>query len=98
MENMSKFDKDGDGKLTDNEFTLYKENEKLQAELDKQDNQANMAWTAMISMIVFTVIMFTPWVPESRLETIASASDLFYIAQAGIVGAFMGATALMKRK
>jgi formate hydrogenlyase subunit 4 len=52
---------------------------------------------AMISMIVFTVALFLPVVSESRVSALADLLGLFYIAQAGVVGAYMGVTAWMSR-
>ena len=57
-----------------------------------------MAWVAIISMIVFTAVLFSPVVSESRVAALADLLGLFYIAQASIVGAFMGVTAWMSRK
>ena len=41
-------------------------------------------------MIVFTGVILSPLVPETRVELMATLLSTFYIAQAGIVGAFMG--------
>ena len=59
-------------------------------------HQRNMAWTALVSMILFTAIMFTPIVPDDRIKLLTDISNLFYLAQAGIVGAFMGFAAFDK--
>jgi hypothetical protein len=98
MDNMAKFDHDQDGKLSEKEFALYKENETLKADLAKQNDQSNMAWTAIMTMIGFTILLFMPFIDVDRVAALADMIDLFYLAQAGIVGAFMGATAWMKRK
>lgn len=63
----------------------------------RQNHQRKMAWVAMISMIVFTVILFSPIVPESRLSVLVDIATMFYLAQAGVVGAYMGAEALVNR-
>jgi hypothetical protein len=39
-----------------------------------------------------------PFVPETRVTALGEILGLFYIAQAGIVGAYMGVTAWMSRK
>ena len=98
MDNMAKFDFNNDGKLTENEFALYKENETLKADLAKQDDQSKMAWTSIMTMIVFTALLFMPFISVDRVAALADMIDLFYLAQAGIVGAFMGTTAWIKRK
>ena len=65
---------------------------------EKADAQRRMAWVAMLSMLVFTVAVFLPIFPDSRIKALADLFGLFYIGQAGIVGAYMGMTAYMKNK
>ena len=75
--------------------------EKL-AEIERQDRkqqaQRRMAWVAMWSMVVFTVVLFSPVISDSRVSALADLLGLFYIAQAGVVGAFMCMSAWMNRK
>ena len=33
-------------------------------------------------MLVFTIIMFTPLIPDSRIQLLTDVSNLFYLAQA----------------
>ena len=49
----------------------------------------------MVSMLIFTVVLFTPLMSDSRVAGLADLLGLFYIAQAGIVGAYFGAAAWM---
>ena len=65
---------------------------------EKADAQRRMAWVAMISMLVFTVAVFLPIFPDSRIKALADLFGLFYIGQAGVVGAYMGMTAYMRSK
>ena len=91
-------DTDADGKVSKED--LEKSNELLELELreEKADAHRRMAWVAIISMIVFTAVLFSPVVSASRVAALADLLGLFYIAQASIVGAFMGVTAWMSRK
>jgi hypothetical protein len=57
-----------------------------------------MAWAAMASMIIGTILLFTPVIPDSRVTALSDLLGLFYIAQAGVVGAYMGVTAWMNKK
>ena len=52
----------------------------------------------MISMLVFTVGVFLPIFPDTRIKALSDLFGLFYIGQAGVVGAYMGMTAYMKGK
>ena len=91
-------DKDltGDGVVSDDELDEWKQSEEVKRINRKQMHQRNMAWTALVSMILFTAIMFTPIVPDDRIKLLTDISNLFYLAQAGIVGAFMGFAAFDK--
>ena len=99
LEKDSKYnDKDlnGDGIVSDDELDEWKQSEEVKRLNRKQMHQRNMAWTALVSMLLFTAIMFTPIVPDERIKLLTDISNLFYLAQAGIVGAFMGFAAFDK--
>lgn len=63
----------------------------------RQNAQKKMAWAAMVSMIVFTGVLVSPIVATDRLSIIADLVSLFYFAQAGVVGAYMGSEAIVNR-
>jgi hypothetical protein len=52
----------------------------------------------MVSMIVFTALVFLPIFPDARIKALSDLFGLFYIGQAGVVGAYMGMTAYMSAK
>lgn len=55
-------------------------------------NRRKMAWTSLISMIVFVLlVMFV--VPESRLEMITEMLSWYFLAGVSVIGAYMGVTA-----
>ena len=89
-------DLNGDGGVSDDELDEWKQSDEVKRLNRKQMHQRNMAWTALVSMILFTAIMFTPIVPDDRIKLLTDISNLFYLAQAGIVGAFMGFAAFDK--
>ena len=70
----------------------------LELREEKADSQRNMAWVAMISMVLFSVFLMLPMMPDSRVKALSDLLGLFYIAQASIVAAYFGATAFMSRK
>ena len=99
MQNKSKsahteLDLDRDGVVSNAELVTAEAYEKH----EKADAQRRMAWTAMISMLVFTGFVFLPIFPDSRIEVLADLFGLFYIGQAGVVGAYMGMTAYMSAR
>lgn len=93
-----KYDLDGDGVVTDEEIAREKEMIELGLREEKSEAQKRMAWIAMGSMIIFSIFLFLPIVSDSRVSALADLLGLFYIAQAGVVGAYMGTTAWMSRK
>ena len=82
-----------DGNLTDNELVIL-EQKRIDA---RQDNEKRMACVATASMIVYTVVLFMPFIDDSRVQILTEIASLFYIAQAGVVGAYMGSEALVNR-
>ena len=92
----SEYDEDGDGIVSDEELSHIKEIKQTENELRKNLAQLRMARYTLISMGVFTLAMF--FIPLDRVKALSDISNLFYISGAGIVGAFMGATAWMNRK
>ena len=93
----NKYDVDHDGTVDDEEIDNAQEMLELELREEKADAHRRMAWAAMISMIIFTIALFLPWVSESRVAALADLLGLFYIAQAGVVGAYMGVTAWMSK-
>ena len=94
----AEYDLDQDGTVTDAEIARSKEMLELELREEKSEAQKRMAWLAIGSMIIFSACRFMPIVPESRVNALGEILGLFYIAQAGIVGAYMGVTAWMSRK
>jgi hypothetical protein len=92
------FDIDGDGKITEQEVAMKERMLEVELREEKAESQKKMAWIAMIMMIGFTVVLFTPLMSDTRVAALADLLGLFYIAQTGIVAAYMGATAYMAGK
>jgi len=81
MPNQDSIDLNGDGNIS-------KVEEKITE--DKFKNRRRMAWVAMICLTVYTAILFTPLVDSARIKSLENILDMFYIAMASIVGAYMG--------
>ena len=92
------FDIDGDGKVTEQEVAMKERMIEVELREEKAESQKKMAWIAMVMMIGFTVVLFTPLMSDTRVAALADLLGLFYIAQTGIVAAYMGATAYMAGK
>ena len=101
LQSKSKYDQydlDGDGVVTDEELEQAREIKETERDLRKSLAQLRMARFTLIGMGVFTAAMFTPWVSVERIQALSEISSLFYISDAGIVGAYMGTTAWMAKK
>ena len=92
------FDVDGDGKITLEEIAMKERMLEIELREEKSESQKFMAWVAMGMMIIFTIFLFTPMMSDSRVSALADLLGLFYIAQTGVVAAYMGATAYMAGK
>ena len=92
------FDIDGDGKVTLEEVAMKERMLEIELREEKAESQKKMAWVAMLMMIGITTYLFTPMMSDTRVEALADLLGLFYIAQTGVVAAYMGATAYMAGK
>jgi hypothetical protein len=93
----NKFDTDGDGVVSDDELAKAERIVDLENKDQKEDQLRKMAWVAMLSMVVFTVLLFLPFIGIERLAAIDNILSMFYIAQAGVVASFFGSSAYMSR-
>lgn len=91
----NQYDTNRDGTVTEYELEQARKMLELELQNEKADGQRRMAWVAIGSMVAFTVALFLPIVSETRVAALADLLGLFYIAQAGVVGAYMGVTAWM---
>ena len=89
---------EGECKVTLYEVAMKERMLEVEIREEKAESQKQMAWIAMIMMIVFTVVLFTTLMSDTRVAALADLLGLFYIAQSGIVAAYMGATAYMAGK
>jgi hypothetical protein len=93
---LDEYDFDHDGIVSDSEIEKAKEIREFEDQSRKHLAQLRIARWTLIGMGVFTVAMFA--MPVDRIKALSDISNLFYISGAGIVGAFMGATAWMSKK
>ena len=96
----SKFDQydvDGDGIVTDDEMAAAERIIQIENADKKEDQLRAMAWVAMLSMVVFTIMLFVPIIDTDRISALDNLLQMFYIAQAGVVATFFGSSAYMSR-
>ena len=93
----AKYDINHDGTVSDEEMKRNQELIELELREEKSEAQKNMAWIAMVAMLVFTALVFLPIFPDSRINALSDLFSLFYIGMAGVVSAYFGAAAFMSR-
>lgn len=93
----NQFDADGDGVVSDEEMAKAERLAEIENKDKKEDQLRQMAWVAMLSMVVFTVALFFPLISVERLTALDNLLSMFYIAQAGVVATFFGSSAYMSK-
>ena len=91
------YDLDEDGIVTDDEIARSKEMIDMELREEKSESQKKMAWVAIIVMIISTVVLFSPIIPDTRVQALSDLLGLYFISLAGIAGTYMGATAWMRK-
>ena len=94
----AKYDLDSDGTVDDQELERVTQMLELDLREEKLDSQRRIAWVAMSSMVLYSLLPLLPFVPEARLSSLSSLSDMLFLSQASIIGLYFGATAYMSRK
>ena len=92
----AQYDIDGDGIVTDAELARASEMVELELREEKAHSQKQMAWIAILAMCVYPLMSLI--IPDSKLDTWSSMSDMIFLSQASIVGMYFGAQAYMARK
>ena len=92
----AQYDIDGDGIVTDAELARASEMVELELREEKAHSQKSMAWIAILAMCAYPLMSLI--IPNSKLDTWSSMSDMIFLSQASIVGMYFGAQAYMARK
>ena len=69
----AKYDLDGDGTVTDEELERHQQLVELELREEKADSQKHMAWVAMASMVLFSVFLMLPIMPDSRVNALSDS-------------------------
>jgi len=93
----NQYDSDGDGIVSDEEMANAERILEIENRDAKEDQLRQMAWVAMMSMVVFTLVLFLPFISDERISALDNLLQMFYIAQAGVVATFFGSSAYMSR-
>ena len=98
QELLKQYDLNNSGDVSEEEMKRATEILELELREEKAEAQKRMSWVSILSMVLFTAVLFTPVVSESRVSALGDLLGLFYLGQASIVGFYFGAQAYMSRK
>ena len=87
-------DIDGDGKVDQADIDLQQASDAH----DKQETQRYMAICAFTLMVVITIVMCTPVIPDERVKSLSGLISSMYFALASLCGAYMGFTTWAAKK
>ncbi|MGY8752011.1 MAG: hypothetical protein ACKVKJ_08270 [Fidelibacterota bacterium] len=91
----AKYDLNGDGVVSDEELAMEERMIDLDNKDKKEDAQRNMAWFALMGMLLYPlcVILSVVFGIEQAAKILGDMAGVYFIAVAGIVAAFFGAQA-----
>ena len=95
-----KYDLDGDGIVTDEEFEMDQKLVRLENEDKKQDAQRNMAWFALGGMLLYPfAVVLAVWLGlDQGGKILGDMASVYFVSVAAIVAAFYGSQALQKKQ
>lgn len=94
----AKFDRNGDGIVTDEELAVMKEMSEIERADRKQKQQRYMSWTAIGGMVSYPILIMIAELAglDNSAKILGDMAPTYFIAAAGIAGAFMGFAAMDK--
>tara|TARA_Y100001963_G_scaffold152572_1_gene237678 strand:+ start:6649 stop:6993 length:345 start_codon:yes stop_codon:yes gene_type:complete len=96
--NYNKYDLDGDGIVTDEEFEMDQKLMRLDNEDKKEDAQRYMAWFALWGMLLYpSLVVFSILISlDQAAKILGDMAAVYYVSVAAIVAAYFGSQALKK--
>ena len=95
-----KYDLDGDGVVTDEEFEMDQKLVRLENEDKKEDAQRRMAWFALAGMLLYPTLVVLSVLTglEKAASVLGDMAPTYFVSVAAIVAAFFGKEAYIKSK
>ena len=94
-----KYDLDGDGIVTDEEFEMDEKLVRLENEDKRQDAQRYMAWFALAGMLLYpSGVVFALLIGlDQAAKILGDMAAVYFVSVAAIVAAFYGKEAIMQK-
>ena len=88
----NKYDSDGDGIVTDEEFASTEKLQALEIANEKADAQKNMCWFALFGMLLYpALIVITSFLKLDQAASIlGDIASVYFVSTAGVIAAFFG--------
>jgi hypothetical protein len=91
-------DQNKDGTIDDSELDHAKAILDMELAEEKSDAHRRMAQASLAALLIFTFLLFTPFVSVERITAISELASMFYLASASIIGGYMGVSTWMSRR
>ena len=91
-------DSDKNGVTTEEEINAASKIQELEEKIRKSEAQEKMAWISLIGILIFTAVLFLPFVSIEKVAAVGEFIGMFYISLAGILATYMGTQAWSMRK
>lgn len=91
------YDLDGDGIITAEEVQRAKDIRNNEAANRKLTAQRRMATAVLCFMALYTLLLFLPVFPDSRIQLLKDVSSLLYLTGGAIVGGYFGISSIQKK-
>lgn len=95
---LNMLDSDKNGITSDEEISAAEKIQALEERIRKSEAQEKMAWISLFGILLFTAVLFMPFVSIDKVAAIGEFIGMFYISLAGILAAYMGTQAWTLRK
>tara|TARA_B100000029_G_scaffold140905_1_gene136149 strand:- start:665 stop:1036 length:372 start_codon:yes stop_codon:yes gene_type:complete len=95
-----KYDLDGDGIVTDEEFEMDQKLMRMENEDKKEDAQRYMAWFALFGMLLYpSLVVISVFMNiDKAASVLGDMAPTYFVSVAAIVAAFFGKEAYVKSK
>ena len=97
-ETLHKMDINKDGIITEEDLSAASKIQELEEKIRKSEAQEKMAWISLVSILVFTGLLFMPFVSIEKVAAVGEFIGMFYISLAGVLATYMGTQAWTMRK
>lgn len=95
---LNMLDSDKNGVTSDEEISAAEKIQALEERIRKSEEQEKMAWISLFGILIFTALLFMPFVSIEKVAAVGEFIGMFYISLAGILAAYMGTQAWTLRK